>query len=170
MLGRVKTPSDPQAKALNKLFSGSTFNPKAECVANEAHTKKKKFEGAPKITALKDSAVTVVMLKKYQTRIPRGECRQELTDSNRVQKVTLNRNMTPVEVKEKILEGFGCKDFILECAKGGYLLRAADVELTSHLAIDRRGALYLCENSKPVVNTIVYRSCHYAACPHAGTC
>ena len=33
---------------------------------------------------------------------------------------------------------------MLDCAKGGYLLRS-DEELTANIAIDRRGALYLCE-------------------------
>ena len=138
----MKGPSEPQARVLGKLFGGSKgFNPKARCVADDAHEKKKKFE--PKT---KDSQVTIVMLKKYESRIPRGEYRQELSDSNRVQKIKMNRNDTPKEVKNKILAAFGCKGFsVLECANGGYLLRAADEELTSQLAIDRRGALYLCE-------------------------
>ena len=33
---------------------------------------------------------------------------------------------------------------MLDCAKGGYLLKS-DEELTANIAIDRRGALYLCE-------------------------
>ena len=41
LLERVKKPSDSQAKALNKLFSSSKFNPQAECVASGAHAKKK---------------------------------------------------------------------------------------------------------------------------------
>lgn len=88
------------------------------------------------------------MLKKYQSTIPRGEARQELSQNNRVKKVVINRNYSPAEVHAVILAAFGCNDFtILECVKGGYLLRAEDKELTSQLAIDRRGALYLCETS-----------------------
>ncbi|KAF3980599.1 MAG: hypothetical protein HFP76_01265, partial [Methylococcales symbiont of Iophon sp. n. MRB-2018] len=111
-----------------------------------------KFESTPKIA--KDSAVTVVMLKNYQTRVPRGECRQYLTQNNRVQKISISRNMTPAEIKAKIVAAFKCTSFkVLECAKGGYLLKAADEELTSQLAIERRGALYLyeAEDSKPLV-------------------
>ena len=121
-------------------------------MANEAHSKKKKFESVPRVVASKNSAVTVVMLKNYQSRIPRGECRQYLSDNNRVQRVNINRDMSPDEIKDIILSTFKCADFtILECAKGGYLLKSTDIELTSQMAIDRRGALYICENSKSVV-------------------
>ena len=49
------------------------------------------------------------------------------------------------EVKGVILETFGCRGFtMLDCAKGGYLLRS-DEELTANIAIYCRGALYLCE-------------------------
>lgn len=151
MLARIKSPSEGQAKALGNLF----FNPKAECVAKDAHGKRKKFESTAKIPASKDSAVTVILLKKYHTRIPRGDFRQELVDGNCVKKIALNRTMTPNEVKGKILTTFGCEDFILlECAKGGYLLKAKDRILTSQLAIDRRGALYLCEKSVIMVVAI----------------
>jgi hypothetical protein len=94
------------------------------------------------------------MLEKYQSNIPRGEARKELSDNNRVQKVAINRSYNPAKVRDVILAAFGCKDFvILECAKGGYLLRSEDKELTSTLAIDRRGALYLCETSDVSVST-----------------
>ena len=129
------------------MFSSSKFNPRAKCVAKEAHEKKKKFEGASK-----DSAVTVVMLKNYQTRVPRGEYRKYLANNNRVQKININRNMAPEEVREKILLAFKCTSFeYLECAKGGYLLKAIGQNLTSQLAIERRGALYLCEDSRNLV-------------------
>ena len=148
LLERVKKPSDSQAKALNKLFSSSKFNPQAECVASGAHAKKKKFAAK-----LKKCSGTVVMLEKYQSRIPRGDLRQSLIDSNRIQSMMISRSMTPDEVKNIILATFGCEDFIiLECAKGGYLLKADDQVLSSQMASDRRGALYLCENSKPLVS------------------
>ena len=48
-------------------------------------------------------------------------------------------------MKSTILEAFECKGFtVLDCAKGGYLLRS-DKELTANIAIDRRSALYLRE-------------------------
>lgn len=141
LLTNVKKPTEKQALALSKIFPASKkFNPRAECVAKAAHAKKKKFSTAPKL-----SSVTVILLKNYQTRIPRGDFRQELFDKRRVRKVELHRRMSPEEVQSAILETFGCKGFVmLDCAKGGYLLRS-DEELTANIAIDRRGALYLCE-------------------------
>ena len=142
----MKTPVDSHAKVLKKVFSGSKFNPSAECVATSAHSKKKKFCSSS--VKPKDSSVTVIMLPKYQSQIPRGEAREKLTRDNRVQIISLNRQMTPKEVVTKIQGAFKCKEFtILECAKGGYLLKSGDTVLTGQLAIDRRGALYLCENT-----------------------
>ena len=90
-----------------------------------AHAKKKKFSTAPKL-----SSVTVILLKNYQTRMPCGDYRQELFDKKRVKKVKLHRRMSPDEVKNTILKAFGCKGYtVLDCAKGGYLLRS-DEELT----------------------------------------
>ena len=75
LLTSMKKPTEKQALALGKLFPPSKkFNPHAECVAKAAHAKKK-FSTAPKL-----SSVTVVLLKNYQTCIPRGDYRQELFD------------------------------------------------------------------------------------------
>lgn len=142
LLGGIKRPTEKQALALNKLFPSTSrkFNPRAECVAKAAHAKKKKFTIAPKL-----ASVTVFLMKNYQTRIPRGECRQDLFDRERVKKVELHRQMSPEQVKRVILDSFGCKGFsVLDYAKGGYLLKTSD-ELSANTAIDRRGALYLCE-------------------------
>lgn len=57
----------------------------------------------------------------------------------------LHRQMFPGEVKGAILDKFRCKAFtVLDCSKGGYLLKSNE-ELTADIAIDHRGALYLCE-------------------------
>ena len=46
-------------------------------------------------------------------------------------------------MKKAIVDKFGCKGFaVLDCIKGGYLLKN-DQQLTSSMAINRRGALYL---------------------------
>ena len=145
----TRKPTDKQALALSKLFPASKkFNPQAECVAKAAHAKKKKFSTASKL-----SSVTVILLKNFQTRIPRGDYWQELFDKKRVKKVELHRRMSPDEVKNTILKAFGCKGYtVLDCAKGGYFLRS-DEELTANVAIDRRGALYLCETAVTVVSS-----------------
>ena len=98
LLAHVKKPSESQAKVLNNLFSKS-FNPRDKCASDDAHRKKKKFQPVK----TKDSSVTVVMLKKYQSTIPRGEVRQELSDNNRVQQVAINRSYSPAKVCDVIL-------------------------------------------------------------------
>ena len=143
LLATMKKPTNKQALTLSKLFPSTSkkFNPLSECTATSAHAKKKKFStGTSKL-----SAVTVILLKNYQTRVPKGDYRQELIHDNRVKKVELNRRMTPSEVNKAIVDKFGCKGFaVLDCVKGGYLLKN-DQQLTSSMAIDRRGALYLYE-------------------------
>lgn len=130
---------------MSKLFPASKeFNPQAECVAKAAYAKNK-FSTAPKL-----SSVTVILLKNYQTCIPRGDYRQELFDKKRVKKVELHRRMSPDEVKNTILKVFGCKGYTV--LEGGYLL-TSDEELTANVAIDRRGALYLCETAVTVVSS-----------------
>ena len=119
LLTSMKKPTEKQALALNKLFPASKkFNPHAECVAKAAHAKKKKIYTAPKL-----SSVTVVLLKMYQTRVPRGDYRQELIE-NRMKKVELHRRMSPKEAKGAILKAFGSKGFtVLDNAKGGLPLK-----------------------------------------------
>ena len=142
ILSWVSKPTDSAAKALSKLFpfkstKTTKFDPHSECAATSSHQKNKKF--VPKY-----SSVDVVMLKKYHTRIPKGEYRQELMQAGRIKKVLLTKQMTPAEVKNKILNEFRCNDFtVLECSKGK--LSKTTEELTAQLAIARRGALYLCQ-------------------------
>ena len=144
LLSKVSNPNTSTSKALNKLFpfkSGSTpkFDPRGECVSTSARSKKKKF--IPKY-----SGIDVVMLKKFQTRIPKGDLRQELVDEGRIKKVMLSRHMSPSSIKQKILEEFKCDDFVLlHCHKGELTRAKDDEELTAQLAIARRGCLYLCQ-------------------------
>ena len=142
MLSKIGKPSGSAAKSLSKLFpSFSKFDPRTEAASTSSHKKKHKF--VPKY-----SSVEVVMLKNFQTYIPKGECRQELLEAGRVKKVQLSRYMTANEVKSKILEEFDCGDFsLLECFKGR-LSKAKDKVLTAQIAIARRGALYLCQKQK----------------------
>ena len=53
--------------------------------------------------------------------------------------------MTSKVVKKSIKRAFGCEKCItLDVAKGGRLVKS-DKDLTAQVAIDRRGAIYLCE-------------------------
>lgn len=138
---KIQKPAIKHAKVLGKVFPQADldFDPHAECVSKEAHMKKKKFVGSPK-----SSHVTIVLLKRYQDFIPRGEARKKL-NKDRIQTIGINRRMTSKVVKENIKRAFGCEKFItLDVAKGGRLVKS-DKDLTAQVAIDRRGAVYLCE-------------------------
>ncbi len=75
-LGRVKTPSEVEARALAKCFpSGKRittkggFDPNAECVVNDAHWKKKAgIKGKQRSVS-----VNVVMLRQYIPTVPKGK-------------------------------------------------------------------------------------------------
>ena len=140
MISQVSKPKESTAKALKKPFpckSGSTprFDPHSECVSTSARNKKKKF--VPKFCSIK-----TVMLKKFQTHIPKGYYRQELVEEGRIKKISLNRQMTPSDVKRKIMSEF---DFVVLQCNRGHLTRLHDEQLTATAAIARRGALYLCQ-------------------------
>ena len=143
ILSNISKPNSSAAKTLSKLFPSVTkFDPRAECPSSSSQKKKHKF--VPKY-----SMVEVVMLNTFQSRIPKGECRQELAESGRIKKVQLDRHMTPLQVKSKILQEFKCEDFtLLECTKGRLCKVTEDVELSAQHAIARRGALYLCQKHK----------------------
>ena len=66
-------------------------------------------------------------------------------------KVALHRNLSAQQVKNAILKAFkgikGLKEFTpLECMKSNQLQLSSVHELTGDVAVERRGALYLCEN------------------------
>ena len=144
VISKVGKPTGSVTKTLSKLFlsfSGSRFDPRSECASTTSHLKKKKF--VPNY-----SSVEVVMLKNFQSLIPKGELRKELVQGGRLKTLQLSRHMSPQEVKLKILDAFKCDGFtLLECVKGR-LCKADNVELTAQHAISRRGALYLCQDQK----------------------
>ena len=89
--------------------------------------------------------VNVILLKRKQKYIPRGGARKKLQSQGRIMKVALNRHLSAQQVKNAILKAFkgikGLKEFtVLECTKSNRL------QLSGELAVERRGALYLCEN------------------------
>ena len=109
--------------ALSKLFPSITkFDPRAESGSASSHRQKHKF--VPKY-----SLVDVVMLKKFQSCIPKGECRHR---SRRIKKVPLSWHMSPPDLKSKILEEFQCEDFTLLEFTKGRLFKGKDDELTCY--------------------------------------
>jgi hypothetical protein len=133
MLGRVF----PQAKL--------KFDPHEKSVSKDSHMKKKKY--TPKC-----SSITIVLLKNFQLFLPKGDARKKLTDEDRIKTVSLNRKMTPKQVKSVIIRAFQIKDFIvLDVAKGSRLVKSDGNCLTAQSAIDRRGAVYLCQKESEMV-------------------
>ena len=156
VLSRISKPSGSAAKTLSKLFPSVTkFDPRAECSSSSSKGNRRKF--VPKY-----SVVDVVMLTTFQSRIPKGECRQELVDKGCIKKIQLDRHMSAAEVKSKILEEFKCEDYtLLECMKGRLCKVTDGVELTAQRAIARRGAVYLCQKHKVHVSRLaIYLKVH----------
>lgn len=83
------------------------------------------------------------MLNKFQTRIPRGKERKKLQVHEQIKKVKLNRGMTSQQVKQKIADIFSDSFTYLECDEG--YLALSDQDITGEKAVNRRGALYICQ-------------------------
>lgn len=140
---------------MSNLFPSSSgsrkreaFDPHDDCVAGPSHSKKKKFAKPAQKTAPKTSMVEVVALKKFQTRLPKGRERKKLQSQGLIMKLKLNREMTTQQVKLKIAENFkNLPGFTyLECEDGH--LAHSDADVDGEKAINRRGALYICQATK----------------------
>ena len=97
-------------------------------------------------------------MKQFQHIIPRGNQRRTLKASNRCKKIKVNRQMNAAQVKRVIMEAFNdLPDFksftVLECEPSNCLKRAL-YELQGDVVIDRRGALYLCEENTDGVSEL----------------
>ena len=127
MICKVNKPSGNTAKTLAKLFPSFTnFDLQSECSTTLSHMKKQKF--VPKY-----SMIEVVMLKRFQSYIPKGDCRQHLMEEGHIKKVQLGRHMSPLEVKSKIFEEFKC--MLLDCTKN-QLCKASDTHLTAIVDVE----------------------------------
>ena len=150
IVNKIRKPTVVEKKALAACFPSSsqppkrslTFDPTADCVAEPQKKKKKASQPKP-------VNVNVILLKRMQKYIPRGGARKKLQSQGRIMKVALNRNLSAQQVKNAILKAFkgikGLKEFTtLECTKSNRLQLSSVHELTGELAVERRGALYLC--------------------------
>lgn len=93
------------------------------------------------------SEKTVVLLNQYTPTVPKGRFRQKLANGGRMLSLKFHRAMTSDDVRQKIKQAFGASTFFyLECDQTGHhLVRAADQSLAGEDAVERKGALYLCE-------------------------
>ena len=119
------------------------FDPVAESVVLPRQKKKKAA-----ITKQRPSQVTVVMMKEYCPTIPKGKFRQKLASKGKIQTLRFTRIMTHSEVRDKILDAFDVRSFVvLDCDNTGHnLIKSSDQLVDGERAIVRKGALYLCEN------------------------
>ena len=152
----MKKPTKEEAKVLSNLFpssgSGSrkrpVFDPHDECIAGPSHSKKKKFAKPTQKTSPKLASIEVVALKKFQTRLPKGRERKKLLREGRIIKIKLSRDMTAEQVKQRITENFeDLPGFSYLEVEDGYLARS-DMDFNGEKAVNRRGALYICQTNK----------------------
>ena len=157
IIGRVKKPTEAQAKALATYFPSTSsrkrrmdpFDPSAECVVISQQRKKKAaIKGKPKI-----HSVTVILMPAFQSSVPKGKKRQTLLSEGRIQTLRLTRCMSALEVKNAIIRAFSSKSIssfvVLACDVSGHnLSRASEQSIDGEMTAQRRGCLYLCEESK----------------------
>ena len=97
----------------------------------------------------KPTVIEVFILPYYQSKIPRGTERKNLKESGRCKKITIHRQMGELGMKNTILREFShIPNFtnfaLLEC-EANNTLKESMHQLTGVIAVERRGALYLCE-------------------------
>ena len=101
---------------------------------------KRKNKGAK----VRPSKVSVVLLDKFMSSIPKGRLRQKLAESGRIMSIIrLSRTMSSRSIREKIESAFSTKNFtVLECVSGGHqLIKAADQEIDAEEVVSRKGPL-----------------------------
>ena len=134
-----------------KFFPSSTkpnviaqsFDPAAESVVS-SQQKKKKAAIRPKQRTI---SVSVVMMKKYSSTIPKGKERHSLASEGRILSMKVTRGMSAKEVKDKISKAFEVSNYtVLECDGNGHsLIKCSDQDIDGDAVAQRRGCLYLCE-------------------------
>ena len=104
------------------------------------------WKGRNKEAKVRLTKVSVILLEKFTSSIPKGRLRQKLAESGRIMSIRLSRTMSSRSIREKIESAFSTKNFmVLECVGGGHqLVKAADQEINAEEVVSRRGSLYLC--------------------------
>ena len=120
----------------------AAFDPSASCVAAVQQQKKKESRA-------NTTVIEVFILPSYQNKVPRRTERRNLKEGGRNKKITVHRQMSELEIKNTILREFNhIPNFtyfvLLEC-EANNTLKLSMHQLTGVIAVERRGALYLCE-------------------------
>ena len=108
----MKKPSEADSKVLRSLFPTSSssrsvpmkrkFNPLDECVVSKQKQKKK-------ATRIKPHNVTVVLMTVGDNLIPSGKKRKSMLQNGFIKQCELSRDLSAMEVKEKIVKLFSEK-------------------------------------------------------------
>ena len=132
-------PTESEKKTLASLFPASSyagkrlsqpFNPSSECCVNSAKKKKKSAIG-------RSTSVQVVVMPGFTPNLPRGKSRATLVKGGRQKTLQFRRSMTPLQVKNKILQEFKVlHDLVsyMECnliIKRGYLTKSMVTKTSS---------------------------------------
>ena len=148
IIAKVKKPTQAEAKALSTYFPSSksapkrAFDPAAESVVLPMQKKKKCATKRQR-----PCNVTVILMKDFCPKIPKGQIRQRLASKGRILSLRISRSMTNQEVKNQVIRAFKVDKFVvLECDSTGHnLVKAGDQTIDGEKVVDRKGALYLCE-------------------------
>lgn len=147
-MGKVLKPTPIEVRALAKCFPSSSttkksgFDPNADCVVIQAQKKKK--------AAIKGKqrpiSITVVMLRSYLPTVPKGKMRKNLASEGRIQNIGVTRDMTNLQVRNKIVRAFGIASFsFLEVDSTGRLVKISCDSFNGEAAAQHRGSLYVYE-------------------------
>ena len=167
---KVVKPSGTDTKVLRQLFPSSSsyvkkrpfskvFNPASECVAMPQQKKKKAFR-------MKPSKVQLIMVNNPDQGIPRGKSRRELVAEERIKKIDFRRNMSSLEVKNIIVQGFkhlpAFTGFtLLEADQQGKLHSSGNQQPDGEYIIEsarrRSGPVYLCDKEVRIYNYAYFR-------------
>ena len=97
--------------------------------------------------------MTVALLDKFQSDIPKGPSRKKMEENGKLKKIRVARSDTDKTIREKILAAFKMKIeyHYLECVSfGSKLIQSSNQAMNGQDATDRRGCLYICKKSKQV--------------------
>ncbi len=118
------------------------FDPTApSCVEPKQKKRNDAISGTPR-----SRSVTVIMLKQYISFVPKGKYRQELASNGKIINLVGKCSIMRLAI---ITDAFKVHDFIqLECVGGGNntLIKSNDQSMRADTVMNRKGALYLCEN------------------------
>ena len=156
----MKKPSEADSKVLHSLFSTSSFsrsvpmkrkfNPLDECVVSKQKQKKK-------AARIKPRNVTVVLMTEGDNLIPRGKKRKSMLQNGFIKQCELSRDLSGMEVEEKIVKLFSEKvsekvskkdshvEFSVPDPKSHILKEREDKsnEFNGNDTIEQQGSLYI---------------------------